>query len=137
MVACLEIATDSSSSRHGEQSCPSSSAVARHLRYSGPAGVCSFRQDSRSHATSLWLPTKKYQNNPMQSSRRSVASGVGWPEQNRVEAGWRKIARSLIPGLTDMVEAVERVNRVWRSTVEPNRMGSLALRLRATISQSP
>jgi len=57
-----------------KQYCPSSSTVARHLRYSGgPAGVCGFRQDSRSHAASLWLPTKNIENNPMQSSRRSPA----------------------------------------------------------------
>jgi len=30
--------------------------------------VCGFRQDSRSHAASLWLPTKNIENNPMQSS---------------------------------------------------------------------
>src|SRR5258705_448242 len=42
---------------------------ARHLRYSkGLVGVCGFKQDSRSHAASLWLPTKNIENNPMQSS---------------------------------------------------------------------
>ena len=44
-------------------------------------------------------------------------SGVGSPEQSRVELfaevePKHKIARSLIPRLTDIVEAVERVNGV-------------------------
>jgi len=34
-------------------------------------------QDARSHAASLWLPTKNIENNPMQSSRRSPA-GTLW-----------------------------------------------------------
>src|SRR6266851_4922381 len=54
--------------------CPSSSAAARHLRYSkGLAGVCGFKQDSRNHAASLSPPTKNIENNPMQSSRRAPA----------------------------------------------------------------
>ena len=39
----------------------------------GLAGVCGFKQDSRSRAASLWLPTKNIENNPMQSSRRAPA----------------------------------------------------------------
>jgi hypothetical protein len=52
--------------------------IARHLRYSkGLVGVCGFKQDSRSHAASLWLPTKNIENNPMQSSRRSPVRTLG------------------------------------------------------------
>jgi hypothetical protein len=39
----------------------------------GLAGVCGFKQDSRSRAASLWLPTKNIENNPMQCSRRAPA----------------------------------------------------------------
>jgi len=40
----------------------------------GLAGVCGFKQGSRSHAASLRLPTKNIENNPMQSSGRPPAS---------------------------------------------------------------
>jgi len=36
----------------------------------GLASVCGFKQDSRSHAASRWLPTKNIENNPMQSTRQ-------------------------------------------------------------------
>src|SRR5882672_5279090 len=68
-VAQLDRALPSEGKGHTFESCR-----VRHLRYSeGLAGVRGLKQGSRSYAVSLWLPTKNIENNPMQSSRRSLA----------------------------------------------------------------